>query len=126
MGKSKLTWKFYSARRKGLTVEKYVEINDIKSLVELQESLRQKDVQLPDPELLKDMFKPPWTGQYTSAGEENLADKTQAKESSNAKTNKTNSRKKNSKKRVEKKSTYLQAAYETGSQDDDPDAEPGA
>ena len=55
MSKPKLTWEFYSARRRGLTVEKYVDTNKIKSLDELRESLRQKDVQLPDASLLKEL-----------------------------------------------------------------------
>jgi hypothetical protein len=131
MGKSKLTWKFYSARRRGLSVEKYIETHKIKSLDDLRESLRQKDVQLPDPELLKDLFKPEWTGKYPLKKEDELADNVKVKKSqesgvSSAKTKKATKEKKRSKARVEKKSTYLQAAYETGSQDDDPNVEPGA
>ena len=73
MGKSKLTWKFYSARRGGLSIEKYIATNGITSLDELRENLRQKDVQLPDPELLKDLFKPEWTGKYHTINEDNPA-----------------------------------------------------
>tara|TARA_E500000331_G_C17219654_1_gene697476 strand:+ start:425 stop:811 length:387 start_codon:yes stop_codon:yes gene_type:complete len=128
MSKPKLTWQFYAARRRGLTVEKYIDVNKIKTLEELQESLRQKDVQLPDHDLLKDLFKPAWTGKYSTSAEKAQEAKPQSKKASpNAKPNKTTSRKKRGKSAApEKKSTYLQAAYETGSQDEDPDADPGA
>ena len=129
MAKSKLTWEYYSARRGGLSIEKYIATNSIKSLDHLRESLRQKDVQLPEPELLKELFKPAWTGKYPSGAKDSQEEKAQAeKGTSNAKSKKSPSRKKRPKKQAgaEKKSTYLQAAYETGNQDDDSNAEPGA
>ncbi len=128
MGSSKLTWKYYSARRGGLSIETYISTNGIKSLDELRESLRQKDVQLPDPELLKELFKPAWTGKYPPKSKGKQSDSTQTKKgATSAKPRKSTAKKKRAKQQStpDKKSTYLQAAYETGSQDD-PDAESGA
>ena len=128
MGKSKLTWEFYSARRRNLSVEKYVETNNISSLDELRDSLKQKGVQLPEPELLEGLFVPEWTGKYPAAPKEAAPKKrVTTKRGSNAKSSKSSSKKaKKAQPRSEKKSTYLQAAYESGGQDDDPDAESGA
>ena len=126
MSKPKLTWHFYSSRRRGLSVEKYIETHKIKSLEELRESLRQKDVQLPDEELLKDLFKPEWTGKYpTKEQEVQPSTKTTTKGKRNAKSSKSSTQRKRKTTKSEKKSTYLQAAYETGSQDDETDAESG-
>ncbi len=127
MAKSKLTWAFYSARRNGLTVEKYCETNGIKSLEELQKNLKQKGVELPPAELTKNMFKPEWTGVYPqkSNTEKPRAKKeTPPKRKSNVKS--TQKRRKSKKSEpAEKKSTYLQAAYETGEQGES-DADSGA
>ena len=127
MSKPKLTWHFYSSRRRGLTVEKYVETNKIKSLDELRESLRQKGVQLPDDDLLKDLFKPEWTGKYPPKAKKASPSKAQtSKDKRNAKSSKPTAQRKKKASKSEKKSTYLQAAYETGSHDEETDAESGA
>ena len=127
MGKSKLTWEFYSARRNGLTVEKYCETHGIKTLEELRKNLKQKGVELPSAELMKDMFKPEWTGVYpqkSSTDSPRPKKQTQSKRKSNVKS--TQKRRKTKKSEpAEKKSTYLQAAYETGGQGES-DADSGA
>ena len=129
MKKPKQTWQFYSSRRRGLSVEKYIETNKIRSLDELRENLRQKDIQLPPPELLEGLFKPTWTGKYSDSKSSTQEEKAQPVKTkrgvANDKSRKTAPRKKKPKASPEKKSTYLQAAYETGKQDDDPDAASG-
>lgn len=131
MATPKLTWKYYSARRRGLSVEKYIETNKIESLDALRKHLKDKDVQMPEPELLKELFVPAWTGKYPDKAEDSLRgegkkrkpQQSKSKEAGNAKAKRT---KKRSKQPSEAKSTYLQAAYEDGSRDDESNADSGA
>ena len=101
------TWQFYSKRRRGLTIEKFVETQHIKSIEELRQKLSERGVAMPGPELLKDLFKPEWTGKYPKEVDAPAKGKSVPKG-----TNRAKSRLKKQKSKPEKKSTYLQAAYQ--------------